>query len=108
MNGVFEVVIVGRGQHGPFPPNAEEMVELEEKLGRALTPSDIAAASRTYLYSELAAVDGSGSKKFTHAVGLDELQHELFRPLTVVIDVRDNGRHKLVGLAPAKLKAAAA
>jgi hypothetical protein len=82
--GEFDVVCVARGVHGPFKDDEH--------------PDD-RSKDRSYPYSTLAAQDGSGSANATHAPEL-ELELELFKPYRVLIDVRAQGKLRLMGLAP--------
>lgn len=109
MRGRFDVRVIATGTHGPFNPTAAEVAAEAAKLGRDLTPGELAGMVRSYDYAELAAVDGSGSRKVTYAEGL-VWEPELFSAVyTVELDCRDNGKLRLIRdvTPPAAVKAEA-
>jgi hypothetical protein len=87
MQGLFEVHIVGKGVYGPF----------KQENG---------APDQMYPYVVLTAADGEGDPvKATYAPGLDYVPR-LFVPVRVVLELREGGKLRFHGEAPASVKAA--
>ena len=89
MRGIFEVVVVGKGVHGPFK---------DENGG----------PDRSYPWVSLNGTDGEGDPlKCTLAPGLD-WNPELYKPAKVELELRNGGKIRCHGPVNAQTVRAAA